>query len=198
MWMTKATEGSGVFVTGAVYGHSQALVEALGASWSSNGPKLEIAGLGLNPHTSWPYARGNAGGQNSTGRRYFPTADKTAVIALQEWNPVSILVNHEFAGRICAQNGRFFATHPNTEPQFSDTVTASDCPTGIPWVAHYHTHGTWGNNGLSDPDKTHADANPGKAWYVGTPCGWIVKYVGPNGVQNSLADRTETTARCSE
>lgn len=131
-------------------------------------------------------------------------ADIAAVDVLRFYNPFSIAKNREFGGSICqVVGGRFFATVPNEGA--SDQVPPSVCESvvvpnqSVQLRGRYHTHGTYGDRGLSPQDQVNADANPGKAWYVAEPCGGIYKYVGPNGVVNpdgtigvKLNQRTET------
>jgi proteasome lid subunit RPN8/RPN11 len=54
-------------------------------------------------------------------------------------------------------------------------VWPSKPPAGKKLVGVYHTHGRYGNAGLSGPDKQLAD-NQKIPYYVGTPIGTIVKY----------------------
>lgn len=125
--------------------------------------------------------------------------DKTAVEVLRKYNPTSILLNREVAGSLCRRpTGAVFETVPNINFTFTDTVVASTCPSESEWIGRYHTHGRDGNDGMSGVDVQNADAAPGKAWYVATPCGNIDKHIGPNAVVHvRLVEKTETTIRCT-
>jgi Domain of unknown function (DUF4329) len=93
----------------------------------------------------------------------------------QEWNPISIEINHEYGGSIYCDGGKHKYTVPNVNLEFTDTVTPSNPPAGKKLTGRYHTHGRDGNDGLSGWDKQGADHEK-VPWYVGTPIGTIVKY----------------------
>ena len=124
--------------------------------------------------------------------------DAVAVQVLQFYNPFSIAKNREFGGSICqAVGGRYFATVPNLG-EFAGEVAPSLCDSvvipgeTVVMRGRYHTHGSGGQEVLSGPDKGNADASPGIPWYLGTPCGRIKRYIGPNGVHVTLGYRTQT------
>lgn len=147
--------------------------------------------------TRFAYPRGSLQNANAEPRKYHKM-DDAAIAVLREYNPYSILFNIEYGGRICQTSGdRYFANVPRRGIVYTDTVEPSDCPAGAPWVGQYHTHGRWGNDGFSSVDIANADKNPGKAWYVATPCGHIDKYVGPDFAEYlRFPEKTRTTIKC--
>ena len=104
----------------------------------------------------------------------YATVDKTAIAALLEFSSTSIEVAREFGGSIYCEGGTYKYTEPNMTLLYDDFVYPSRPPAGKKLAGEYYAHARDGNDGLSGPDKMHADFLKVPS-YVGTPFGTIVK-----------------------
>ena len=115
----------------------------------------------------------------------YDTADIAAGATLRFYFDTSYKLDKEFGGSICKVDDRYIGTVPEQSP-YADTVIVTLCDVGQTPVGPYHTHGKWGNDGMSSADMlcakvgcTGAPRPPygaGKPWWVSNSCGAVRRY----------------------
>jgi len=115
----------------------------------------------------------------------YGSLDEAAIAAAKQYNGSSILRNLEFAASLyCSRPGKYTYTEAKISI-FSDLVHPLEPPTGKKKLAEFHTHGTYGQDGPSEPDRVRYNffKIPG---YVATPTGTLWVYNPKRGTKRMV------------
>ena len=135
----------------------------------------------------------DAGPRGSQPSEPFKTMDDAAVAAVQEYNPISIKEDLEYAGSVCKlpKKQGFIFSIPNIGTK--DGSVPSQCPKGTEEVANYHTHGAGFKNDPADSSERYSPQDrrwangirkiddaifigPAQPLYLATPSGTIKRF----------------------
>lgn len=131
--------------------------------------------------TTRPLHFGYRTGQSAPEPTY-ATVQEAAIRRMRDYNARSIDIDREFGGSICrTAQGRYIGTLSlPDQPPNSDFVFPTDCESLIglatELAGRYHTHGRFGNVGLSNGDAAKAQNAPTIPWFVASPCGGMYEY----------------------
>lgn len=124
--------------------------------------------------------------QNTSGPLTHADVESAAIAVLMLLNEGSYRTDIEFGGSICKNRaGTYFWSNPARSQPGEGHLFPSQCSAQSDFAGRYHTHGNTGMEQPSGPDAASANSFPAIPFYLGTPCGSIVKWIGPKAENRS-------------